>query len=161
MTKPPWTFNHDYNDLAQVILFIDAYYEIYDNFIEQKKYPYNSDFEQKIDGITGLDREETPIYLLQKLRSFVEGHDRLAEYLEQGYKRVTELPVKRGAPGVSPAAIKFASVVVFNEHWQPTRYEKARLVPNDGGSIYALIPYRKMTHGRLVFRNESVYAKET
>lgn len=160
MSEPTWTFNHDYNDLAQVIPFIDSYYEIYDDLIEREKYPYNSDFEGKIDGITGLDKEETPIYLLQKLRHLVDGHDRLAEYLDQGYKRVTELPVKRSAPGVSPAAVKFASIVVFNEHWQPTRYEKARLVPNDGGSIYALLPYRKSNHGRLIFSNEPVYAKE-
>jgi hypothetical protein len=117
-----FVFSGDYHDLAQIIPFIDAYWTIYEEIKAADKYPYNADFEGRTPGLVGaLPREETPIYMLQGLRSLVEGHERLAEVIDARYLRLTELA----------APERFASIVVFDQFYRSQRYDDARLTPND------------------------------
>jgi hypothetical protein len=84
-----WVFNGHYNDLAQIIPFVEAYWTIYEELKDAGQYPYNASFEGRIPGLEdSLPQEETPIYLLQQLRNLVEGHERLAETLDGGYRRL-------------------------------------------------------------------------
>jgi hypothetical protein len=146
-----WTFNRDYSDLSQVIPFIDEYWAILDELRENEQYPYNAAFEGKIDGITGLEREETPIFLLQQLRHLVEGHDHIAKLLGEGYTRLLQL-----GPNETR---RFECATLFDAHLNPSRYAEARVISREDGQLRALLPKGKRTHGRLIMDNEILFTK--
>jgi hypothetical protein len=175
--KPePWTFNGDYADLAQVLPYIDRYWELCAEFTAAgHRTLYHSLFYGRIPGLEGalkmsgarsgpeagqlIESPETPIYLLAQLRHLVEGHDLMADTLAAGYERITELP------GEEP--VKFASVAVFDCHLHRTIYagarlvpltdEAARRVPGVTGRIAGVLPKGKQTRGRTFYTGETVY----
>jgi hypothetical protein len=145
-----FVFNGDYHDLAQIIPFIEDYWAIYEELKAAGKRPYNDSFTGRIPGLAGaLPREETPIYLLQGLRGLVEGHDLLADVLEEGYVRLTELPVQE----------RFASVVVFDQFYRPQRYEQARVTPDPQHKLCHLLPKGRRTHGRRLGALDQTYVR--
>jgi len=145
-----WVFNGDYRDLAQIIPFIEAYWTIYEETKAAGKYPYNSSFEGRIPGLAeALPREETPIYLLQQLRGLVEGHDHLAEILDAGYRRLTELTTQG----------RFVNVVVFDQFYAANQYDDARVIPDDVHRPSSLLPKGKRTHGRRLGSLDQVYVR--
>lgn len=145
-----WIFNGDFQDLAQIIPFIKAYWTVYDELKAAGKYPYNSCFEGRIPGLEdALPREETPIYLLQQLRGLVEGHDRLAQILDAGYWRLTELAAQQ----------RFASVVVFDQFYAAKRYDDARVIPDEHQRPSGLLPKGKRTRGRRLRSLDQIYVR--
>jgi hypothetical protein len=113
-------------------------------------YPYNSSFEGRIPGLEdALPRKETPIYLLQQLRGLVEGHEYLAQILDAGYRRLTELATRE----------RFASVVVFDRAYAAQRYDDARVVPDEHRRPSALLPKGKRTRGRRFASFDQVYVR--
>lgn len=145
-----WVFNGDYHDLAQIIPFIEPYWTIYEQIRAAAKYPYNADFEGRIPGLEdALPREETPIYLLQQLRTLVEGHERLAKILDAGYRRLTELTTRE----------RFASVVVFDQSYAAKEYDAARVIPDDEHRPSGVLPKGKRTRGLRVGSLGQVYVR--
>lgn len=145
-----WVFNSDYRDLAQIIPFIEAYWRIYDELKVAGKYPYNASFEGRIPGLEdALPKEESPIYLLQQLRHLVEGHERLAQVLDTGYRQLTELAARE----------RFASVIVFDQFYDTQRYEDARVIPDEQHRPVALLPKGKRTHGRRLGSLDQLYVR--
>jgi hypothetical protein len=145
-----WVFTGDYHDLAQIIPFIEPYWTIYERLKAAGKYPYNADFESRIPGLEdALPREETPIYLLQGLRSLVEGHERLAQVLDDGYRHLTELATRE----------RFWSVVVFDRFYAVHRYEDARVIPDEQHHPSGVLPKGKRTHGRRIGSLDQVYVR--
>jgi hypothetical protein len=145
-----FVFNGDYHDLGQIIPFIDGYWTVYEELKAAGKYPYNDSFTGRIPGLAGaLPKEETPIYLLQGLRSLVEGHDLLATVLEEGYVRLTELAKQE----------RFASVVVFDQFYRPQRYEQARVSPDPRHKPCHLLPKGRRTHGRRLGERDQTYVR--
>jgi hypothetical protein len=145
-----FVFNGDYHDLAQIIPFIDDYWTIYEELKAAGKYPYNDNFNGRIAGlVNALPREETPIYLLQRLRSLVEGHDLLAHVLEEGYVRLTELPAQE----------RFAAIVVFDQFYRPHRYEQARVTPDRQHKPCHLLPKGRRTRGRHLGELDQTYVR--
>jgi hypothetical protein len=147
-----FVFNGDYHDLAQIIPFIEDYWTICDELKAAGKRPYNDSFAGRIPGLAGaLPCEETPIYLLGGLRHLVEGHDVLAEFLEEGYVRLTELLVQE----------RFASVVVFDQFYRPQRYEQARVIPDPQHKPSNLLPKGRRTRGRHLYSLDQVYVRRS
>ncbi|HEX5308957.1 MAG TPA: hypothetical protein VFW38_07745 [Solirubrobacteraceae bacterium] len=145
-----WVFNGDYYDLAQVIPFIEPYWTIYEQLKAAGKYPYNADFEGRIPGLEdALPREETPIYLLQGLRHLVEGHERLAQVLADGYRRLTVLATRE----------RFSSVVVFDRFYAVQRFEDARVIPDEQHHPSRVLPKGKRTRGRRVGSLDQLYVR--
>jgi hypothetical protein len=145
-----FVFNGDYQDLAQIIPFIEDYWTIYQGLKAAGKRPYNDSFTGRIPGLAdALPREETPIYLLQQLRGLVEGHDLLAEVLEEGYERLTELAVQE----------RFAGVVVFDQFYRPQRYDQARVAPDEQHKPSHLLPKGRRTRGRRLESLDQVYVR--
>ncbi|HEY3947367.1 MAG TPA: hypothetical protein VGL78_19230 [Solirubrobacteraceae bacterium] len=145
-----WVFNGDFRDLAQIIPFIEDYWTIYEEIKATGAYPYNSSFEGRIPGLKdALPRKETPIYLLQQLRGLVEGHEHLAQILDAGYRRLTELATQE----------RFASVVVFDRAYAAQRYDDARVVPDEHRRPSALLPKGKRTRGRRLASFDQVYVR--
>lgn len=145
-----WVFNGDYHDLAQIIPFIEPYWMIYEQIKAAGKYPYNADFEGRIPGLEdALPREETPIYLLQGLRGLVEGHERLAQVLDDGYRRLTELATRE----------RFSSVVVFDRFYAVQRFEDARVIPDEQRRPSGVLPKGKRTRGRRIGSLDQVYVR--
>jgi hypothetical protein len=143
-----FTWNRDFKDLEQVAEWLPEFTAIYDQIAAAGKYPYNDSFRGKIAGIAG-DREDTAIYLLQGLYRQREMDARIAGWLAEGYRHLTELG----------AVTKFPVVILYRAdrsgEWH--QYEAARLVPEAKpnqaavtGKISALIPKGKRTHGVLV-----------
>ncbi len=136
-----WVFNGDHHDLAQIIPFIDAYWTVYTEIKTAGGYPYNASFEGRIPGLRdALPQEETPIYLLQQLRKLVEGHDRLAEILSLGYRRLTELADRE----------RFSEVVIFDRFYAIRRLRDARVVPDDQHRPAAVLPKGSCTRGHRI-----------
>lgn len=141
---PFW--NNDYKDLEQVAEWLPGFTAIRDEITGNGGYPYNDDFKGKIPGILG-EREDTAIYLLQKLYRQRKMDARLAAWLANGWQPV----------GTLPAVTKFARVILYQpadgrDKWH--EYEDARLVPETNprqvevtGRISALLPKGKRTHG--------------
>jgi hypothetical protein len=145
-----FVFNGDYHDLGQIIPFIDDYWTVAEELKAAGKFPYNDRFTGRIPGLAGaLPREETPIYLLQGLRGLVEGHELLAEVLEEGYERLTELAVQE----------RFASVVVFDQFYRPQRYQQARVAPDPQHKPCHLLPKGRRTHGRRLGGLDQIYVR--
>lgn len=145
-----WVFNGDYHDFGQIIPFIEDYWTIYEQIRAAGKYPYNADFEGRIPGLEdALPREETPIYLLQQLRRLVEGHERLAQILDAGYLRLTELATRE----------RFSSVVVFDRFYAAQRYEQARVIPDEQQRPSGVLPKGKRTRGRRIGSLDQVYVR--
>lgn len=145
-----WVFNGDYQDLAQIIPFIEAYWRIYEQLKVAGQYPYNASFEGRIPGLQeALPHEETPIYLLQQLRNLVEGHERLGQALKAGYRRLTELAARE----------RFASVVVFDQFYATQRYEDARIIPDEQHHPGGLLEKGKRTRGRRLGALDQVYVR--
>jgi hypothetical protein len=145
-----FVFNGDYDDLAQIIPFIEDYWTIYEELIAAGKRPYNDSFNGRIPGLANaLPREETPIYLLQGLRSLVEGHDLLADVLEEGYVRLTKLDEQE----------RFTAVVVFDQFYRPQRYEQARVTPDAQHKPCHLLPKGRRTRGRRLGSLDQVYVR--
>jgi hypothetical protein len=143
-----WVFNGDYRDLAQIIPFIEAYWTIYEGLKAAGKYPYNASFEGRISGLEdAVPREESPIYLLQQLRGLVEGHERIAQTLDAGYRRLTELATQE----------RFASVIVFDQFYATQRYDDARVIPDEQQHPSALLAKGKRTRGRRLDSFDQVY----
>lgn len=145
-----WVFNGDYEDLAQIIPFIEPYWTIYEQLKSAGQYPYNASFEGRIPGLEdALPREETPIYLLQQLRGLVEGHERLARVLGDGYRRLTELATRE----------RFSSVVVFDRFYAVQSYEEARVIPDEQHRPCGVLPKGKRTRGRRLDSFDQVYVR--
>ncbi len=145
-----WVFNGDRHDLAQIIPFIEPYWTIYEQIKAAGKYPYNADFEGRIPGLEdALPREETPIYLLQQLRGLVEGHERLAQVLDDGYRRLTELAARE----------RFSSIVVFDRFYATQRLQDARVIPDEQHRPSCVLPKGKRTHGLRVGSLDQVYVR--
>ncbi len=145
-----WVFNGDFHDLAQVIPFIEDYWTIYDEIKATGAYPYNSSFEGRIPGLEdALPRTGTPIYLLQQLRGLVEGHEHLAQILDAGYWRLTELATRE----------RFASVVVFDKFYAAQRYDGARVISDERQRPSTLLPKGKRTRGRRLGSFDQVYVR--
>lgn len=145
-----WVFNGDYDDLAQIIPFIEPYWTIFEQIKAAGKYPYNSSFEGRIPGLEdALPREETPIYLLQQLRGLVEGHERLAQVLDAGYRRLTELATRE----------RFSSVVVFDQFYATQRFADARVIPDEQHRASGVLPKGKRTRGLRVGSLDQVYVR--
>jgi hypothetical protein len=145
-----WVFNGDYDDLAQVIPFIESYWAVYEEIKAAGRYPYNADFEGRIAGLEdSLPREETPIYLLQQLRGLVEGHERLAEVLDSGYRRLTKLASRE----------RFAGVVVFDRFYATRRLEDARVIPDEQRRPSGVLPKGKRTRGLRLGTFDQVYVR--
>jgi hypothetical protein len=163
----PWTFNGDYRDLAQIIPYIDDYWHICAELSAAGKYPYHAEFYGRIPGLGGaralaksgpdtgkvVESPETPIYLLAQLRHLVEGHERLAETLEAGYRRF--MPWADDPRDI----VKFASIAVFDLHYHRHVYTDARLVLNADGSLQGILPKGKRTHGRSLTGTDAVYVR--
>jgi hypothetical protein len=141
-----FTWNKDYSDLEQVAEWLPEFTALRDAITGD--YPYNDSFKGKIPGIAG-DREMTAIYMLQGLYRQREMDARIAAWLAEGYRPLTELA----------AVTKFAHVILYRADrsgvWYA--YEDARLVPEVKpgqaeitGQISVLIPKGKRTHGVLV-----------
>jgi hypothetical protein len=145
-----WVFNGDYHDLAQIIPFIELYWTIYEQIKAAGKYPYNADFEGRIPGLEdALPREETPIYLLQQLRGLVEGHERLAQVLDAGYRRLTELATRE----------RFSSIVIFDRFYAAQRLEDARVIPDEQHRPSGVLPKGTRTHGLRVGSLDQLYVR--
>ena len=80
-----WTWNNDYGDLSQVEGFYPAYLAVYEELRAAGQYPYNDSFKGRIPAIAG-PREETAIYLLQKLRQLHKTEARLTEHRAGGWR---------------------------------------------------------------------------
>jgi len=145
-----FVFNGDYHDLAQIIPFIEDYWTIYEELKAAGKFPYDDRFTGRISGIAGaLPREETPICMLQRLRLLVEGHGLLADVLEEGYVRLTELAAQE----------RFAAVVVFDQFYRRWRYEQARVTPDPQHKPCYLLPKGRRTRGRRLGALDQVYVR--
>lgn len=149
-----FTWNRDYEDLEQVAEWLPEFTAFRDAITGAGRFPYNDDFKGKIAGIAG-EREDTAIYLLQGLFRKREMDARVAAWLADGYRPVTELA----------ATTKFARVILYQAgrsgEWR--EYADARLVPETRprqaevtGGIAALLPKGKRTHG--VYVGVSSYA---
>jgi hypothetical protein len=145
-----WVFNGDYRDLAQIIPFIEPYWTIYEQLKAAGQYPYNASFEGRIPGLEdALPREETPIYLLQELRRIVEGHERLAQVLADGYRRLIELATRE----------LFSSVIVFDCFYTHQRFENARVIPDEQHRPSCVLPKGKRIFGRRIGSLDQAYVR--
>lgn len=77
-----WKFNKNYKDWKQVEPLWDSYMEIWTELKEQGKYPYNSYFEGKIDGLKDSEDESTGIYLLQSLRQSKDHEEKIQVFID-------------------------------------------------------------------------------
>lgn len=138
-----WAWNNDYKDLGQVEEFYPAYLAVYEELREAGQYPYNDSFKGRIPGIEG-PREDTAIYLLQKLRGMHAHEAKLAAYRADGWR-----DFDRSELGDAPA--RFAGVVdhgfeMGGSGWR--EWENARLTPYH--SSVMVLPGRNRTNGHLV-----------
>ena len=146
-----FTWNRDYKDLEQVAEWLPEFKELRAAMISAGEYPYNDSFKGKIPGIAG-EREDTAIYLLQGLFRQREMAARVAGWLGDGLRPLSELG----------AVTKFRRVVLYKADRSGEWYEyaDARLVPETKphqaevtGRISMLLPKGKRTHGVLVGAN--------
>jgi hypothetical protein len=103
-----WAWNNDYKDLGQVEPFYPAYLTVYEQLRAAGGYPFNADFKGRIPGIEG-PREDTAIYLLQKLRSIRDMEAKVTGHRAAGWRDV-DLAELDGGP------VRFAGVAEYGWH---------------------------------------------
>jgi hypothetical protein len=138
-----WAWNNDYKDLGQVEAFYPAYLAVYEQLRAADGYPFNADFKGRIPGIEG-PREDTAIYLLQKLRSIRDMEAKVTGHRAAGWRDV-DLAELDGGP------VRFAGVAEYGWYMGGDGFqswENARLTRHDS-SVWVL-PGRNRTRGHLV-----------
>lgn len=122
--------------------FFPTYMAVYEEITAAGHYPYDSSFKGRIPGITGPS-EDTAIYLLQGTRHLRELQVQIDAALADGCEPLDSLDVET----------KFSRVIHYGFYmggtgWQ--EWKNARLIPHDSGSIKAVLPKGKRTHGHYV-----------
>ena len=151
-TKPLFTFNRDYSDLAQVAEWLPEFSAIRDEITSAGDYPYNDSFKGRIPGIGNTEHwdpdfgrgsqrgcgthEDAAIYLLQKLYRATENAARLATAIEDGCAPIDSID----------RVAKFSRVIIYDDQgW--LELSDARLVPDTAGNIRAVLPKGRRRHG--------------
>lgn len=138
-----WDFNKDYGDLGQVEEFWPAYLAVYEELQAAGAYPYNDSFKGRVAGLDG-PREDTAIYLLQKLRAVRELAGQVAAYRADGWRDVE-------AGEVDAGPVRFAGVAEYAHCMGGTGWQEwgSSRVTRYHGSVMVL-PGRARTSGHIV-----------
>lgn len=140
-----FVFDKNYRNTDQVAPYFDAYMARFRELEAGGQYPYNDSFRGHVPGIEG-DCEGAAIYIMQGVRHLNEEHARVAKLRAEGLAPIDNLPARK----------RFARIALYrpgsytNGTGELSVYEDARLVPDDQGRPYAVLPKGKRTRGYLV-----------
>jgi hypothetical protein len=159
-----FSWDNDYSNLEQVRPYLSAFERLKSAMAEAGQFPYNDSFKGRIPGIAESEREDTAIYLLQRLNREEKRQDQIAKLLDDGFVEAGRRPPGevdyRGQGNGDYHQEKFASIIISNEHGT-TRYESARLVWSRklDGQPYVVMPKGKRTTGRLIETDSTVLVR--
>ena len=156
-------WDNDYGNLEQVRPFLAEFEQLKRALVEAGQYPYNDSFKGKIPALAESEREDTAIFLLQRLSREEQRQADLAALRADGFEEVSARPPGdfeyRGGDGEYHQE-RFAEIVVSNEHGT-SRYETARVLWSRkmNGQPYVIMPKGKRTRGRLIETGSTVLAR--
>lgn len=157
---PVFEWDGHYDNLEQVRPYLEQFEELKRELQEAGHYPYNDSFVGKIDGLADSEREDTGIYLLQRLSREEARQRQLDEARAQGFEDLTARPPSQYeyvGHGGEQRQERFAEIIVSTEH-STQRYRKGRVVFSRklDGAPWVVMPKGARTRGRLIETGSTV-----